>query len=779
MKIAIVAPSPVPFGAGGAEKMWWGMLEHFNKKTTHQCELIKIPIQENNFWNLIDAYYSFHNLDVSCFDMVITGKYPGWMVHHDNHQLYMLHCLRGLYDIYPFKVEPLGVSHEHPGVDRVLKYLDKKDTTVAQMFELLFELKDDASVPVEFYGFPGPFIREIIHFFDQKAMSRVRNFFAISHTVSNRVDYFPENAPVKVIYPPSILSGFKNRSSKYFFTVSRLDDLKRVEMIIKAYLLTKTDIPLKIAGTGHLSESLKQLAKHDKRIEFLGFVTDRDLVEYYANAFAVVFIPFDEDYGLVTIEAMMCENPVLTFTDSGGVLEFVEHGKTGLVCSPDVHGLAANIEYLAQNPEICRTMGKNARKKVQSITWDQSMEVFLAKCMGGKGWSGFKKLTVVSTYPVYPPRGGGQNRIFYLCRELAKTMAVELVCMDSEFNEYRRQQIAPGLWEVRVPKTLDHDKQETKMRLKTGIPIRDIAMLSLADMAPEFLDAIKRSARDAAYIISCQPYVFALLKQNFSTPIIHDSQNVEYLLKKQMLGSDSYAKSLLGRVFEAEKRACSEALMTTVCAMDDADTMAKLYGFDRSRAVLVPNGVNLDNVVFTPIPEKLRLKETMGLSGQKIVLFIGSWHKPNIEAVETIFKLAENTPAFRYIIMGSVHGHFEHLEKPENVGFTGIVDDLEKSLCLALADVAVNPMETGSGTNLKMLDYMAAGIPVVSTPMGARGLDIPDGCIVECEIDRFAHFVEHVELYVDLEKARDHARDNFGWETIAKQFQVALLQNRL
>ena len=60
MKIAIVAPSPVPFGVGVAEKLWWGMLEFINKHTTHQCELIKTPAKEHNFWELIDSYYAFY-----------------------------------------------------------------------------------------------------------------------------------------------------------------------------------------------------------------------------------------------------------------------------------------------------------------------------------------------------------------------------------------------------------------------------------------------------------------------------------------------------------------------------------------------------------------------------------------------------------------------------------------------------------------------------------------------------------------------------------------------
>jgi len=80
MKIGLIAPSPIPFTVGGAEKFYWGLQEYINKNTAHQCELIKIPVKEDNFWNLIESYYKFYSLDVSYFDAVITSKYPAWMI---------------------------------------------------------------------------------------------------------------------------------------------------------------------------------------------------------------------------------------------------------------------------------------------------------------------------------------------------------------------------------------------------------------------------------------------------------------------------------------------------------------------------------------------------------------------------------------------------------------------------------------------------------------------------------------------------------------------------
>ena len=74
MKIAIVAPSPVPFTIGGAESLWWGLLNWINQNTNHQAELIKIPSPERSFRELVNSYQNFSKLDLTHFDIVISGK---------------------------------------------------------------------------------------------------------------------------------------------------------------------------------------------------------------------------------------------------------------------------------------------------------------------------------------------------------------------------------------------------------------------------------------------------------------------------------------------------------------------------------------------------------------------------------------------------------------------------------------------------------------------------------------------------------------------------------
>jgi glycosyltransferase involved in cell wall biosynthesis len=543
---------------------------------------------------------------------------------------------------------------------------------------------------------------------------------------------------------------------------------------------SNTRIPLKIAGTGPLSKELKELTKNDSRIELLGFVSDDDLITYYSSAYAFLFVPYDEDYGLVTIEAMMCEKPVLTFTDTGGVVEFVKDQVTGLICSPSTSELAKNIDFISNNLELCKKMGKEAKKRVKSITWGNTIGSLLNESFDNT--TGpiklQKKITVVTTYPVYPPRGGGQNRIFYLYKELAKSMIVDIVCLVHESEKYKKSEIGPNLFEIRVPKTQEHANKEWRIEDAAGIPITDIAMLFLYDETPQFIEEIKKSSTNSKFIIISQPYTYPLLKKNIDLPIIHDSQNVEYNLKKQMLKDTAHNRKLLEKLFEVEKESCQEAIYTTVCAYDDAVVFEDLYDLDKTKAIVVANGVDLQSVPYVSQEKRRKIQRSLGLENQKTVLFIGSWHQPNIDAVEVIFNIATKLPHYNFVIMGSVGGYFATHGKPKNVGFTGITDDVEKEMYLSVVDVAINPMLTGSGTNLKMLDYMANGIPVISTEVGVRGLNIPSGYIVVCDTKKFDESILNIDKAVQIKKSRAYVEDNFSWEKIGAEYKSFLYEIR-
>jgi glycosyltransferase involved in cell wall biosynthesis len=771
MNIAIVGPSPKPFTIGGMEYLLWGLYEHINKDTPHKAELIKLPTQENSFWNLINSYKQFYKLDLSHFDMVITTKYPAWMVEHDNHVCYMAHRLRGVYDTYHFTNLPIEVNIKNSYIKEIIDYIESKDNSIDGLFELLDKLYENKyKIPNEYFIFPGPFIRKIVHFLDGKALSKnkIKRFCSISETVKNRKEYFPPNVNIDVIYPPSFLQKFKTGNYEYLFTISRLDNPKRISLMIEAMKYVNYDIKLKIAGTGPMEEELKSMASNDSRIEFLGFINDDQAIDYYSNALCVLYLPYQEDYGLVTIESMMSKKPVITCEDSGGPNEFVINAVNGFSVKADPKEIAEKINYFVSNRNKAIEMGKKAFESVSNITWENTVNLLIDENYDIK--KDKKIMTVVTTFPVYPPTGGGQARVYNLYKNLTHKYKINLVSSTNNGENGFDKFIAEDMREVRIPKTSKHQEKEYELETKLKTPVSDSAMLLYADLTPSYINNIIKSINESQVVSLCHPFLYNHIKKYLDDKIlIYEAQDVEYQIKKEMYPDSKIARQLLKKIYETERELCFNADIIMTCSQEDKEKLLELYNIKKNKIIVVPNGVDVNKTKFISIDTRKKLKKELGLENEKLVLFMGSWHKPNLEACEYIFEFARKTPDIKYLLMGSQCLAFENRKLPENIGLLGIVNEETKQRVFSLVDVAINPMTSGSGTNLKMFDYMAAGIPIITTEFGTRGMDNKD-CFIISDIENMAFTIKKtLSIYnVDqlVNRARKYVEETFDWSKI-------------
>jgi glycosyltransferase involved in cell wall biosynthesis len=381
MDIAIVAPGPVPLAIGGAENLWWGLLEHLNRRTPHHADLIKLPTPERSFWEIVDSYRRWAELDVSGYDLVISGKYPAWMVAHPRHVCYLLHPLRGLYDTYPAGW-PERCESADADVRALVELLAGPGSTrelLSECFGRLEGLRGRSDLPAELFALPGPLIRQVVHFLDRvgRGGQAVVRSVALSATVAARPDYFDDPASVPVAHAPTSLGGLHRARGRYLFTVSRLDGPKRIDLLIRAMAHVKSSIELRIAGTGPQEGALRELAAGDPRIRFLGFLNDAQLADAYAGARAVLFTPAQEDYGYITLEAMLSGKPVVTTTDSGGPMELVVPGVTGLATPPDPAALGDAINVLLSRPWMGWRMGREGLRRARQVTWDAVVHTLL------------------------------------------------------------------------------------------------------------------------------------------------------------------------------------------------------------------------------------------------------------------------------------------------------------------------------------------------------------------------------------------------------------------
>ena len=172
-----------------------------------------------------------------------------------------------------------------------------------------------------------------------------------------------------MIYPPVSLPKSEIRNPKsekdYYLIVSRIVGAKGLELAIAA--AEKMGFKLKIAGStvSYYSE-YKNYSNEDKDIQFLGQVTDAELVNLYANAKAFLALSRDEDFGITPVEAMSQGTPVIAF-NGGGYRETVVQNKTGLLFDDySVDGLISAIKQfnnLTINPQDCITQAQKFGKE--------------------------------------------------------------------------------------------------------------------------------------------------------------------------------------------------------------------------------------------------------------------------------------------------------------------------------------------------------------------------------------------------------------------------------
>lgn len=743
MKIAIVAPSPVPFLIGGAEKFWWGLQHHINQLTPHVVELIKIPCRDSDFWGLMDGYEQCSRLDLSYFDMVITSKYPAWMISHHNHHCYMQHTCRGVYDLYRGDTSPDALP-DTPVFDRLRRLLFEgpDDRSLLELiFAELWSLRSRGHIKAGRLTLDTPLVRAIIHRLDRigLAPSTIQRYSAISRNVANRADYLPPGVPVTINHHPTDLSGLHSSAYRTIFTVSRLAELKRIDLLIHAFRQVDADIEFRIAGTGSEEDNLKQLAAGDPRISFLGFQSDARIVEEYAQALFVPFVPYDEDYGLITVEAMQSAKAVLTSHDTGGVHELVKHGVSGLSVEPDPAALAEAMRQLLADRQATIDMGLKAQDQAAHINWQKTVSLLLGEDARIPVSAPRRKLTVVSTSPVFPPQGGGQYRTYHISRELARDADVTIVALGQAKDDPAITQICPGLKEIRVPRTPAQHARAVELLSQLGVSADDIANIDDWRENPSFVQALQQSLLDADITLVVNPYLYGAVRElGFRGAIWYDAHDVAIDLKRSMLPAGEKSVLLLDKVSKIEQSCIADAQRLFTCSQHDARRLAALYGRKPEEFHILPNGADVTNAKPPTPQERQQAKEQLGLGAGPVVLFMASWHGPNVEALPLLAQCAAALTSGCILLTGSLCEHPAARNLPSNIRCTGVLDEETKRVALRASDLALNLVTSGSGTNLKMLEYAAWGLPIITTPFGNRGLSfVAEEHVIVAEPDDF------------------------------------------
>jgi glycosyltransferase involved in cell wall biosynthesis len=263
---------------------------------------------------------------------------------------------------------------------------------------------------------------------------------------------------------------------------------------------------------------------------------------------------------------------------------------------------------------------------------------------------------------------------------------------------------------------------------------------------------------------------------------IYDSQNIEVNYHKHSLNYLPFKGKVLKRIETIQRVISEKADVIFSPSQEEIEIFKNKYHVNPSKLILVPNGIDTSRLKPLDYQSKHILKERMGWGYSFHVVFMGSRIKPNIDACKIIINnIANKLSDVAFIIIGSVSELLGNV--PPNVKKVGTLSFSEKNKFLQLSDIGINPVLHGAGTNSKMVEYMSAGLAIVTTRVGARGLDLThntDAIIVD-DMDIFPKFVSQVldDEYLK-EKLQKNARiksELYDWKNIALTIKQNLPRN--
>lgn len=342
----LIATTHVPFVYGGAEAHAEG-LQTALQAAGHEAEIIAVPFKWYPPAKILDHLLACRLLDVTEFngvpiDRVIGLKFPAYLIPHPNKVAWILHQHRTAYELWD---NPLGDLIYYP---------------------------------------EGLQVRDAIRQADISLLPEAQALYANSGNVAQRLKTFCDLDAAPLYHPPPHADLFTCAEAEdYLFFPSRLCEPKRQKLVLQALAKTRAPVRIKFAGMPDnpaFEQELNALTAKLKlrdRVEWLGMVSEAEKRSLYARALGVIYPPIDEDYGYVTLEAMLAAKPVITCVDSGGPLEFVRHEETGLLTTPTPSGLAEAFDTLWQNRARAAQWGKRGQELYQSlnITWPHVVEV--------------------------------------------------------------------------------------------------------------------------------------------------------------------------------------------------------------------------------------------------------------------------------------------------------------------------------------------------------------------------------------------------------------------
>ena len=339
----VVAEAQVPFVRGGAELHVRALVEQLRQRG-YEVETAAVPFRPQPRSELLAQAAAWRLLDLSSsngepIDLLIATRFPTYFARHPRKVAWVIHQHRAAYELCGTPYSDFDHSEADVGLRKRLVELDAR------------------------------------------VLGECRRVFANARNTATRLRTF-NGVAAEALYHPPPLAGRLHEGpfGAYVLVVGRLEGVKRADLAIRALSHVPPPTRMIVVGEGSQRGAAERAAAEagvGGRIVFAGSVGGAELVALYAGAAAVVYVPYDEDYGYVTLEAFLSGKAVVTASDSGGTLEFVVDGDNGFVCPPEPAAIGAAITRLTGDGGLARRLGGAGRGRAAAITWDGVVEHLL------------------------------------------------------------------------------------------------------------------------------------------------------------------------------------------------------------------------------------------------------------------------------------------------------------------------------------------------------------------------------------------------------------------
>ena len=392
------------------------------------------------------------------------------------------------------------------------------------------------------------------------------------------------------------------------------------------------------------------------------------------------------------------------------------------------------------------------------------------------------KILFVAPYLPSPARFGGQRRMDGLMRELARHHEVSILSFNSS-DAYTAESVQATQQYCKQVKTLpDLDPrtvgEKRRLQLRSLVSWRSFERLQVSRRSDfqRLIDAQPAAeSYDVVQVEFANMASFRYRAARKQPTLVLDEHNIEFDLQRRTAGSADGKMRLVYNSLNWRKLAREEKAawgrFDGVVLTSDRDRQVLLDSSPRTRTVVVPNGVDITQFQAT----------TETPADDQLLFFGANNYFPNHDALiyfidEILPKVVERRPNVKFSIVGPGVQQAVLDRRSRHVEIVGFVDDLMPHLERATAIVV--PLRIGGGTRLKIVEAMAKSKAIVSTRIGAEGLDVTDGqeALLADEPSAFAEQIVRVltdrELASSLgRRARLLAEQRYAWTAVVKRLE--------